>query len=538
VLANARRRIAQDDPSAAARDLRAALEATAEPSDRVELLVLLTFAEVIRTRFTAAVTQADRAVRTSADLDGESQASAAIARALAVAFLGPTGRTGLEEVAAAFTRARAGFAEDGQDRPDLRYLLGETAMSNGAIDVALELSAPGWPDGDLVLTDLLSQVQARALAFAGRLDEADALTGRLLADTQEHGLLALEAVAHGLDAYLAAQRGDRTRLRRSMRAAMALAIDPRDNYLHTGAHVLVGYALAADEQLPLAAATVLAGAGSDLDRLQFVDRAYGYELLAGAALHAQDLDAAQHWLLRAQSRPSDGMAAAAVARTEALLRTAVGELPESASAAARAMVSAASRGGSLDAARARVLHGSALSRIGSRRKALDELERVAASATELGALRIRSLAVREMRRLGRRVPPPGRESNALSPRELQVALLVADGLSNRQVARLLQMSERTVQTHVTTILRRLGLTSRAALPAALAPEAPPCTDGVLTARQQAVVELVARGLSNAEIAAELGVSPKTVEKHVGDAFVRCGVVSRTALAARWGGGAR
>lgn len=111
-------------------------------------------------------------------------------------------------------------------------------------------------------------------------------------------------------------------------------------------------------------------------------------------------------------------------------------------------------------------------------------------------------------------------------------------LSNRQVARLLHMSERTVQTHVTTILRRLGLTSRAALPAALALGAPRRTDVLLTAREQAVVELVAHGLSNADMAAEFGVGPKTVEKHVGDAFVRCGVVSRTALAAHWGAGAR
>jgi DNA-binding NarL/FixJ family response regulator len=42
---------------------------------------------------------------------------------------------------------------------------------------------------------------------------------------------------------------------------------------------------------------------------------------------------------------------------------------------------------------------------------------------------------------------------------------------------------------------------------------------------------VARGLSNAEIAGDLGISEKTVEKHLTDLFARLGVQSRTAVAA-------
>jgi non-specific serine/threonine protein kinase len=48
----------------------------------------------------------------------------------------------------------------------------------------------------------------------------------------------------------------------------------------------------------------------------------------------------------------------------------------------------------------------------------------------------------------------------LSAREQQVAMLVARGLSNPQIARELGIGDRTVQTHVGNVLAKLGLDSR------------------------------------------------------------------------------
>jgi DNA-binding NarL/FixJ family response regulator len=56
----------------------------------------------------------------------------------------------------------------------------------------------------------------------------------------------------------------------------------------------------------------------------------------------------------------------------------------------------------------------------------------------------------------------------LSPQEVQVAGLAASGLSNREIGEKLYLSHRTVASHLHRIFPKLGITSRAELPAALA----------------------------------------------------------------------
>ena len=57
---------------------------------------------------------------------------------------------------------------------------------------------------------------------------------------------------------------------------------------------------------------------------------------------------------------------------------------------------------------------------------------------------------------------PGAAASALTPRELDVLKLVAQGLSNPDIARRLVLSEHTIHRHLANILRKLGLSSRAA----------------------------------------------------------------------------
>jgi DNA-binding NarL/FixJ family response regulator len=56
-----------------------------------------------------------------------------------------------------------------------------------------------------------------------------------------------------------------------------------------------------------------------------------------------------------------------------------------------------------------------------------------------------------------------RVADPLSPREREVLTLVAQALSNRDIASALVLSERTVESHVRNILAKTGLTTRTEL---------------------------------------------------------------------------
>ncbi|MEX2183163.1 MAG: LuxR C-terminal-related transcriptional regulator, partial [Chloroflexota bacterium] len=92
----------------------------------------------------------------------------------------------------------------------------------------------------------------------------------------------------------------------------------------------------------------------------------------------------------------------------------------------------------------------------------------AALAEELGASTQGRLAAQELRRLGVRAWRRGPEARGegvagLTSREVEIARLVADGSSNREVAQSLLISPRTVERHITNVLAKLGLRNRTEL---------------------------------------------------------------------------
>lgn len=109
--------------------------------------------------------------------------------------------------------------------------------------------------------------------------------------------------------------------------------------------------------------------------------------------------------------------------------------------------------------------------------------RAAAEIFESCGMRgLHAQAVREQRRLGVRVPAatgragaPARNGKGprrdlpfgLSPREHEIALLVAEGCSNQQIAERLFLSVRTVETHLSRVFAKIGVSSRVGVATAM-----------------------------------------------------------------------
>jgi DNA-binding NarL/FixJ family response regulator len=77
-------------------------------------------------------------------------------------------------------------------------------------------------------------------------------------------------------------------------------------------------------------------------------------------------------------------------------------------------------------------------------------------------------AVREQRRIAgrsRRNPNGARGTGfgELTRSERRIAALVTEGLTNRQVAQLLYVTEKTVEMHLSNVFAKLGVSSRAAV---------------------------------------------------------------------------
>jgi len=111
-----------------------------------------------------------------------------------------------------------------------------------------------------------------------------------------------------------------------------------------------------------------------------------------------------------------------------------------------------------EAATARVVLAQALALRDRTEAAREQAERAAADLDGLGAAAAAREAAALARRLGGSTAPAG----GLTRRELEVLGLVAGGLSNRDIADQLVLSEHTVHRHVANVFTKLGVSSRAA----------------------------------------------------------------------------
>jgi DNA-binding NarL/FixJ family response regulator len=426
-----------------------------------------------------------------------------------------------------------------RDRPEFLLLLFpivEASMSSGRFAEVEDLVTPALPfrpadsEYSAVLTLFLEMLVARSRAFRGEIQAVTTLCTELLDQPKMASHPQAAMLAEALLCYAAAQRSDRHEV--EVRSANVLAEARRNvNYIAVGSCMLVTWSFSAIGQVQRAAALIVGSAGGpELPRVKTWDKSFGYELLVTAALRRGDLPAARVWAALAIPLASRPVAAPAVERTLSRLAVADGD---HADAMARASTSARLdelSGARLEELRGRILHANALASAGNSDRAIRALAEIAAEADALGATSVRKLAAREWRALVKNEPSGDGGFASLSDREREIAILVAEGHTNRRIGNTLFLSDRTVQTHLSRILSVMGLPSRTAIPAALRMGAHAIEAPALTDRQEQIAELVSRGHSNAHIARNLGISVKTVENHLAGIFTRWQVTSRTAVA--------
>ncbi len=216
--------------------------------------------------------------------------------------------------------------------------------------------------------------------------------------------------------------------------------------------------LALDRGKPLQAAELLERLLRQVPPDRSLDRAPALELLVHArAAHGEleEAGSAVAALRDVQQQVGTAPLAASADLAEGVLACARGKHDRARALLEDAVDGFERSGAPFEAARARLELATCLLALGrveaGEREARAALDRLRELGAELDAARARRILATAAAPLGE-----------LTPREREVLRLIADGLTNRQIAERLVVSEHTVHRHVTNLLRKLDLSSRTA----------------------------------------------------------------------------
>lgn len=388
-----------------------------------------------------------------------------------------------------------------------RVLLDEAAARLDALDdgqLAARLDAAlfvGWSEQCLARWDDVHRHYERALGVARATGQGYLLVpmtigraiaylwqGRLAASAElaEEAIDAARLSGNGqsltwaltLRCWIATPAGELELARATGEEAQAIASHFEHSHWSalTGCFLAEAHLEAGDHAACRALLPACAG-GPELPLIEPAFRTRWFEILTRAELAAGDFHAAARYAARAETTVRSLGARLPARESEALraraaVRLAAGDADGATEAARAAARTAHAVGNRLDAARAHALAGSALTAAGREEEATVALLAAQDALATCGATRLADEAACQLRRLGRRVPRQGR----------------------RDVAR-----------------AETGL-------------------GALTDREREVATLIAAGHTNRRIAAQLHLSPKTVETHVAHIFAKLGVRARAAVA--------
>jgi DNA-binding CsgD family transcriptional regulator len=386
------------------------------------------------------------------------------------------GMVAISAYAAPIERGRAVLAGLGElagaagEDPQVARFLGSAALQVGAFDLSARFSAAALPglraQGRLGLLTRALAVQAWSCVRLGDLVTALPAAeeaGRLGEETNQpfmHGL------ARAVQAEIAALRGD-------YEQAKALAAVAEQVGLAAGARPVL-----ATVQMARGLAALGEGrhadAFADLRRMhdpadpayQLALRCYAIAELAEAAVRTDQADALRG-ILRELETFALSTSSPALHIGLRYVRAVLAQ-GDDAEELFNTALAAELTGWPLERGRIRLAFGEWLRRRRRVAESRPHLRAARETFDALGLIAWSEQARAELRAAGEASPRRGPDArDQLTPHELSIAQLAAEGLTNREIGQRLYLSHRTVSTHLHRIFPKLGVSSRADLGAAL-----------------------------------------------------------------------
>ncbi len=323
-------------------------------------------------------------------------------------------------------------------------------------------------DGGAVTSVIYADTLLALEAYiTGQWDEAQRLAEAAAELCEARGYQLLRWNAQAVRAFLAAGRGDAA-LAQAMADEMIRWAAPRGvRHLHTGArYACVLAALArSDFEAAYHHATKISPAGQ-LAAYEPHAPWVMMDLVEAALRTGRTSEAAAH--VRAMQESGVGKVSSRLAMLAGAAAAMIAPDDEAAELFDLSLATSDAERWPFDMARVQLLYGERLRRSRGMTEARVHLMAALEGFRRLGAKTWAERAAVELRATGQ-TRSQGRQQDreALTPQELEIAMLAATGLSNKQIGSRLFLSHRTVSAHLYRVFPKLGVTSRAALRDAL-----------------------------------------------------------------------